>query len=298
MIEVFPLLWLNLLLALGGLLAIAYIAACLFLLFWQNRFIFRPSKTIRTTPAAYNLDYQEVWLSIVTASGKKNQIHCWWIPSTAPKAKVWLYLHGNSLNMGENLERALKCHQLGFSCLMLDYRGYGQSQGKFPTEFNSYEDAEAAWNYLTQVKQIPPQEILLYGHSLGGAIAIELATRQPEISGLVVEGSFTSMLSMVDYAKQFRIFPVNLLLHQRFDSLSKVQLLQMPVLFVHGSADQTVPVCMSQTLFDAAPEPKKLLVIPEAGHNDLVELAGAEYLHAFQWLIEQVQTRPLELAQH
>ncbi|NEP10939.1 MAG: alpha/beta hydrolase [Symploca sp. SIO2C1] len=296
--EVFPLLWLNLLLALGGILGLAYIAACLFLLLWQNRFIFRPSKTIRATPAAYNLDYQEMWLSIATASGKKNQIHCWWIPSTEPEAMIWLYLHGNACNMGENLKRALKFHQLGFSCLMLDYRGYGQSQGKFPTEFNVYEDAEVAWNYLTQVRQIPPKQILLYGHSLGGAIAIELATRHPEISGLVVESSFTSILSMVDYTEQFRLFPVQYLLHQRFDSLSKVHLLRMPLLLVHGNADQTVPAYMSQTLFDAAPEPKKLLVVPEAGHSDVVEVGDAEYLHALQWLIEQSQIRPLELAQH
>ncbi|NES25225.1 MAG: alpha/beta hydrolase, partial [Symploca sp. SIO3E6] len=184
------------------------------------------------------------------------------------------------------------------SCLMIDYRGYGKSQGKFPTECSAYEDVEAAWNYLTQVRQIPPEQILLYGHSLGGAIAIELATKHPEISGLVVESSFTSILSMVNCIKQFRLFPVKFLLHQRFDSLRKVPLLQMPVLFLHGNADQVVPVYMSQTLFDAAPEPKKLLLVSEAGHQDAVELAGAEYLHGLQWLIEQAQARPLELAKN
>jgi len=297
-IEVFPLLWLNLLLALGGILGLAYIVACLFLLFRQNRFIFRPSTIIKATPAALDLNYQEVWLSVRAASGKKNPIHCWWIPSTTANAKVWLYLHGNASNMGGNLHRAGQFNQLGFSCLMLDYRGYGKSQGKFPTEYSTYEDVEVAWNYLTQVRQIPPEQILLYGHSLGGAIAIELATKHPEISGLVVESSFTSILSMVNYIKQFRLFPVNFLLHQRFDSLKKVPLLQMPVLFLHGNADQVVPAYMSQTLCDEAPEPKKLLLVPEAGHQDAVELAGAEYLHGLQWLIEQAQARPLELAQH
>ncbi|NEP59669.1 MAG: alpha/beta hydrolase [Symploca sp. SIO2G7] len=297
-IEVFPLPWLNLLLALGGVLGLAYIFACLFLLFRQNRFIFRPSTIVKATPAALNINYQEVWLSAPTASGKKNQINCWWIPSATPNAKVWLYLHGNALNMGANLKRAEQFHQLGFSCLMLDYRGYGKSQGKFPTEFSIYEDVEIAWNYLTQVRQIPLEQILLYGHSLGGAIAIELAAKHPEVSGLVVESSFTSILSMVNYTKRFQLFPINFLLHQRFDSLSKVQRLQMPVLFLHGNADEFVPAYMSQTLFDATSEPKKLLLVPEAGHQDAIELAGAEFVHGLQWLIEQAQARPLELAQH
>lgn len=297
-IEVSLLLWLNFLLALGGLFASTYIAVCIFLLFRQNRFIFKPPTTIRATPRAFNLDYQEVWLSVGIGSSKNNQIHCWWIPAAAPEAKVWLYLHGNGSNMGDELKRAFKFHELGFSCLMLDYRGYGRSQGKFPTELSAYEDAEAAWNYLTQVRQIPPQQILLYGHSLGGAIAIELATRHPEIAGLVVESSFTTMLSMVNHIGQFRIFPVDLLLHQRFDSLSKVRLLQMPVLFLHGSADTFVPAYMSQALFDAAPEPKKLLLVPEARHLDVAELGGAEYSNALQWLIEQAEIRLLELAQH
>jgi pimeloyl-ACP methyl ester carboxylesterase len=288
---------LRLLQSIGGVLAIAYIAACLFLFLRQTRFIFKPPKVIRATPASFNLDYQEVWLPVSTASGKTSHMHGWWIPAAAPEAPVWLYLHGNGSNIGDEVKRAFWFYQLGYSTLLIDYRGYGRSKGKFPTESSVYEDVEAAWNYLTQVRHIPPEQIFLYGHSLGGAIALELALRHPEIAGLAVEGTFTAMRSMVDHLySQFLIFPVDLLLNQRFDSLSKVPLLQMPVLFLHGTADRVVPAHMSQALFAAAPEPKQLLLVPEAGHHTVGEVSGVQYLQAIQWLVEQAKVKLVPLA--
>jgi hypothetical protein len=298
-VEVFWQLLLRLLLFFGGVLAIAYSVACLFLWFRQKYFIFKPPRAIRTTPEAFNLNYQEVWLPVSTASGQTSHIHGWWIPaSAAPEAKVWLYLHGNGSNVGDEVKRAFWFHQLGFSTLLIDYRGYGRSEGQFPTESSVYEDVEAAWNYLTQVKHIPAEQIFLYGHSLGGAIAIDLALRHPNLAGLVVEGSFTAMRSMVAHLyRQFLIFPVKLLLHQRFDSLSKVRSLAMPILLIHGTADPVVPAHMSQALFTAATEPKKLLLVPEAGHHNVEELGSVQYLQAIQWVVEQAQTRQAQLAQ-
>ena len=297
MIEVFLPLLLRLLLAFGGVIAIAYIAACLYLFHRQKYFIFKPPTVIRTTPAAFNLDYQEVWLPVSTALGKTSYIHGWWIPAASPEAPVWLFLHGNGSTMGDEVKRPFWFHQLGFSTLMIDYRGYGRSPGKFPTESSVYEDVEAAWNYLTQDRKIPPEKIFVYGHSLGGAIAIDLALQHPEIAGLAIEGSFTSMRSMVDHLyRQFGIFPVNLLLHQRFDSLKKVRLLSMPVLFIHGTGDRLVPAQMSEMLFEAATEPKRLLLVPEAGHHDVGELGGAQYFQALEWLVEQAQARLEHLA--
>jgi pimeloyl-ACP methyl ester carboxylesterase len=131
---------------------------------------------------------------VTTASGKTSQIHGWWVPASATsEAPVWLFLHGNGSNVGDEVKRAFWFHQLGFSSLLIDYRGYGRSPGNFPTESSVYEDVEAAWNYLTQLRQIPPEKIFVYGHSLGGAIAIELALQHPEIAGLAVEGTFTAM---------------------------------------------------------------------------------------------------------
>lgn len=298
MIEVSLHFLLRLLLVFGGVLAIAYISVGLYLYLRQTYFIFKPPTVIRTTPAAFNLDYQEVQLPVETASGQISFIHGWWIPAAEPGAPVWLYLHGNGSTIGDEVKRAFWFHRLGYSSLLIDYRGYGRSRGKFPTESSVYEDVESAWNYLTQVRQIPPERIFLYGYSLGGAIAIDLALQHPEIAGVAIEGSFTSMRAMVEHLyNHFLIFPVDLILNQRFDSLSKVRSLSMPLLFIHGTADRLVPSHMSQTLFDTASEPKELLLVPEAGHHDVGELGGAPYFQAIQGLVEKAQVRQGPLPQ-
>jgi hypothetical protein len=190
-----------------------------------------------------------------------------------------LYLHGNGSNVGANVEHANRFHRLGLSVFVIDYRGYGKSQGDFPSESQVYEDAQLAWDYLVKQRGVNPHQIYIYGHSLGGAIAIDLAVRHPEAAGLIVEGSFTSTRAMVNFQKGlFWLFPIDLLLTQRFDSLSKVDRLQMPVLFIHGTADNVVPVEMSKKLFDAAPEPKQLYIVPDGGHNNVAQMGGAEYL--------------------
>ena len=193
--------------------------------------------------------------------------------------RLVLYLHGNGSNVGANVEHANRFHRLGVSVFLIDYRGYGKSQGDFPSESRVYEDVQQAWDYLVKQRGINPNQIYIYGHSLGGAIAIDLAVRHPEAAGLIVEGSFTSVRAMVDFQKPlFRVFPIDLLLAQRFDSLSKVDRLQMPVLFIHGTADSVVPAEMSKKMFDAAPEPKQLYMVPNGGHNNAAQIGGAEYL--------------------
>ncbi|WP_293363026.1 alpha/beta fold hydrolase, partial [Microcoleus sp. CAWBG52] len=192
---------------------------------------------------------------------------------------VVLYLHGNGSNVGANVEHANRFHRLGVSVFLIDYRGYGKSQGDFPSESRVYEDVQQAWDYLVKQRGINPNQIYIYGHSLGGAIAIDLAVRHPEAAGLIVEGSFTSVRAMVDFQKPlFKVFPIDFLLAQRFDSLSKVDRLQMPVLFIHGTADSVVPAEMSKKMFDAAPEPKQLYMVPNGGHNNAAQIGGAEYL--------------------
>ncbi len=182
--------------------------------------------------------------------------------------KVLLYLHGNGLNIGANINQSYRFRQLGFSVLLIDYRGYGSSEGGFPNESQVYEDAETAYNYLVKQRQLSPIQILLYGHSLGGAVAIELAIKHPEAAGLIVQSSFTSMADMVENNALTRIFPVRLLLTQRFNSIAKVKLLRMPVLFVHGTADPFIPAIMSKKLYAACAEPKQLLLVSNAKHNN------------------------------
>ena len=305
------------LIAFGIVLAVAYSAACVYLFVAQGKFIFFPARAIETTPDDFQLKYQDVWLPIPSKTGAVESVHGWWIPASEtppspPEARggtrkgeraqatpqshrrtvasvralnkgglggVVLYLHGNGSNVGANVEHANRFHRLGLSVFVIDYRGYGKSQGDFPSESQVYEDAQLAWDYLVKQRAVNPNQIYIYGHSLGGAIAIDLAVRHPEAAGLIVEGSFTSARAMVDFKKGlFWLFPIDFLLTQRFDSLSKVDRLQMPVLFIHGTADNVVPVEMSKKLFDAAPDPKQLYIVPDGGHTNVAQIGGAEYL--------------------
>jgi pimeloyl-ACP methyl ester carboxylesterase len=272
----------------GTIAAIAYLSICLFLLAKQTRFIFFPSSIIEMTPEYFQLPYEDVWLPVEVSSGKVERMHAWWIPSKQPKSKVLLYLHGNGVNIGANVAHAHRFHQLGFSVLLIDYRGYGRSEGNFPNEMSVYQDAETAWNYLVEQKQILPNQIFLYGHSLGGAVAIDLAIKQPEAAGLIVEGTFTSVREVIDYRKVFRKFPIDLILTQRFESIKKIPKLQMPILIIHGTGDSTIPSFMSQKLYAVAPEPKQLILVPGAEHNELAKVAGLKYLQWIESFVQQV----------
>ena len=269
-----------------GILAIAYLSACLYLFLEQKRFIFFPSTAIATTPADFNLVYQEVWLPVETKAGKVERIHGWWIPGKGEK--TLLYLHGNGINIGANVADAYRFHQLGFSVLLIDYRGYGRSEGNFPTETAVYQDAETAWYYLVKERKIAAKDIFVYGHSLGGAIAINLVVKYPDAAGLIVQSSFTSMRQMVDRMGYYRIFPSRLILHQKFDSIQKVASLKIPVLFIHGVADEMIPYQMSEKLFAAAPEPKQLFLAPEAGHNNVAEVTGEKYSQIIRDFVQLV----------
>ena len=262
-----------------GLGAIAYISACLALLVGQSRLIFLPRPDLTTTPAELGLAHQDVWISM-----DEGYLHGWWLPASDPQAKTVLFLHGNGGNVGSHLQQAWFLSQVGWSVLLIDYRGYGLSSGPFPNETRVYEDAAAAWDYLTQTQNQAPENIIIFGHSIGGAIAIELAHRHPQAAGLIVQGTFTSMAAMVDHIGYSRIFP-RWLLTQRFNSQQKLSTLQMPVLLIHGSEDETIPATMSQDLYAIAPQPKQLWLVPGASHNNVPEVAGPHYIQTLQrWL--------------
>ncbi|NEO56012.1 MAG: alpha/beta fold hydrolase [Okeania sp. SIO3B5] len=285
-------------------LATIYTSAFVLLRLLQNRLIFEPAPLVLATPDTVNLPYQEVWLSIPNSNKQTEKISGWWIPQTKSNSRVILFLQGAKGNMAArknsyNLERVAKLYQLGFSVFMIDYRGYGNSQGRFPTEASVYEDALIAWNYLTQEKNFSPEEIFVYGYSLGGAIAANLCLQQPQAAGLIAEGCFTSMKDMAKYRhrRRIQIFPLNLLVTQKFDFINKVKLLEMPVLFIHGMEDRVVPVMMSQRLFAAAAAPKKLLLIPNAAHNDLAEVDSDRYLATLQEFFDQAVNQYSSISQ-
>jgi hypothetical protein len=280
---IYPLIWT------GVVVVLVYCAVCILIFFRQPQFIFFPSSVIETTPEFLNLPYEEVWIPVGIRSQKVEYIHGWWLGTNKSDGKVLLYLHGNGINIGANIAHANRFYQQGFSVLLIDYRGYGRSQGRFPNEMRVYQDAAIAWDYLVQQRKISPSQIFIYGHSLGGAIAIDLAVKQPETAGLIVESSFTSVREVVAHRNLFWMFPVDLILTQRFESIKKVPKLKMPVLFIHGIADSIVPAFMSQKLYAAAPEPKKLLIVPDAEHNNVAEVAPAEYLRAVRIFVRQAR---------
>lgn len=259
-----------------GLAVVGYAGASWYLWAKQRELIFLPSHEVQPTPADLHLKYEEIWLPAPAVSGSGPvSLHGWWLRSDDAAAPALLYLHGNDANIGRNLEHVARLHRMGFSVLIVDYRGYGKSGGGFPSEAQVYEDAETAWRYLVHEQRVDPRQAFIYGHSLGGAIAVELALRHPEAAGLIVESTFTSMREMAQI--RYWMFPADWLLHQRFDTLAKVSKLQIPVLFIHGTADAIVPYTMSERLFAAARGLKSLALIPGGGHEDSATVAGSQY---------------------
>lgn len=297
----------RLLFSLILMLALSYNSLCIFLFIRQRYIMYRATPEFDWNPssARFKLPYREVW---ITVGNSGDRLHAWWIPapSSQEKAsllpneparilksnKVLLFFPGIGKNKGAHnyLSRLREMRQLGFSVLVIDYRGYGGSEGDFPSESQIYEDSQAAWNYLIQIKRIPPKEVVIYGVSLGGAIALDLAVKHPEAGGVIVQSSFTSMAEAIKHIGWFWLFPIDLLLTQRFDSLSKVRNLKIPVLFLHGTADTVVSSEMSRQLYNVAPEPKQIFLVPKAGHFTLYQPKNS-YLPAVQKFMEELDNK-------
>jgi uncharacterized protein len=254
------------------------IGGCAYLSEKQGELIFRPS---RDTFWGFNQDslpgFQDHWVQV----GEGQQLHGWYLPSPDANAPVVLYLHGARWNLTGSAARIERWRKLGFSVFAVDYRGFGRSANVAPTEAYAYEDAEAAWDYLTHLAHGKPRYIV--GHSLGGAIAAELARRHPDAAGLVMEATFTSVKDMIEESP-WGFLPVGLILTQRFDTLSKVQALHMPVLVAHGTRDSVVPFHMGERLYEAAPGPKRFIRVEGAGHHNLSGAGFSEYRKAVKEL--------------
>lgn len=223
--------------------------------------------------------------SLPVRAGKATQhVNSWWWPADDPKAPAVLYLHGARWNLTGQLFRIQQLHDFGFSVLAIDYRGFGKSDGDLPSEETVYEDARVAWQALAQ-RQPDPKRRFIYGHSLGGAIAIDLASQldrsgAAQARGLIVESSFTTL---ADIAKSLSTpwLPLQLILSQKFDAVDKIAQVGMPVLIVHGTDDRYVPSRFSERLFEAAPGRKKLLLIEGGTHNNSMRIGASAYRRAF-----------------
>jgi uncharacterized protein len=269
---------------------LAYLGACAYMWETQRQHIFEPGAMLQSTPGRLGLKFEEV--HIPSGSGPDHgDLFAWWIPADNPDAPAVLYLHGNDKNIGaaHDLDNARRFHAMGYSLLMVDYRGYGKSTGGDPDEAKVYEDAEAAWNYLVKRRNLDPKRSFIYGHSLGGAIAINLATHHPEAGGVIAESTFTSMKDMA--AREYPFLPVDLLLNQRFDSIDKIRHLKIPLLLIHGTWDRLVPYQMSERLFERAPQPKFLKLITDGNHSNDALVAPLEYRAAVEEFIRRTMSR-------
>ncbi len=259
------------------------------IVFWsaQNNYIFEPEPVLQTTPERVGLKAEEFYIHS-GAGSESGDLFSWWIPAAITNAPTMLYFHGNDKNVGyvRELEYAREMHDLGYNILMIDYRGYGKSSGGKPSEAKVYEDADSAWNYLINQRSILPNRIFIYGHSLGGAIAINLAIHHPDAAGIISESSFTSMPDEAS-ATGYGFMPTNLLIHERFDSLSKISKLKIPLLIIHGTWDKVVPYKMGQELFNAAPQPKTIELIEGGGHEDSCIVGRIECNRIFTSFVSQ-----------
>ena len=231
------------------------------LLPFENRLVYVPTRTLTQTPADYNLPFER--LALTTADN--TQIMAWALPQKNKDSAPWLvYFHGNGENVSAYLSFTSRLYAMGVNVLMPEYRGYGESGGE-PSEAGLYEDAQANYDYLIQ-QGVSPKNIILYGFSLGSGVATDLASRQ-EVGGLVLEAAFTSL---PDAARAiYRVVPTALM-SNRFDSLSKITEVDVPTLFLHSRRDLTVPFSQGQTLFETANEPKTFSEI-RGGHVAMLE---------------------------
>jgi pimeloyl-ACP methyl ester carboxylesterase len=258
------------------LVLLAYLLLCAYMWATQKHYIFKPRPLMQTTPDRLGLKFEEV--HIPSGIGEEHgDLYGWWLPADSADAPTMLYLHGNDKNISAaiDLERATRLRSMGYNLLLVDYRGYGKSTGGEPSEAKVYEDAEASWNYLIKQRACDPKRTFIFGHSLGSAIAIDLATHHPEAAGIIAESSFTSMTEMGQ--RQYPLLPAEQLLNQRFDSIGKIHSLKIPLLIIHGTWDRLVPYQMSQRLFDSAPQPKFIKLIEGGEHGNDVIIAPLEY---------------------
>ncbi len=232
---------------------------------------------------------QDVWISFDSrASGKPAKLHGLWLPAegaadaaTAGPAPVLLYLHGARWNVSGSSPRIRRMQELGFSVLAIDYRGFGKSSPELPSEERAFEDARAAWDWLAA--KYPDRPRYIFGHSLGGAIAIDLASKVPDEKGTLVEGTFTSIPDVASSMK-WGWLPIGWLITQRLESVKKVASIGSPLLVVHGSDDQLIKPELGRRLFEAASEPKQFVMVDGGSHFDTNARGQQQYrnaLHSF-----------------
>lgn len=276
-----------------ALVIIGLPASCALLKHEERKLLFQIEPGTASWYHGLPADVQELELK-TPAFGTSQNIHAWWWPAAKADAPSILYFHGTRWNLTGQLFRIEQLHAMGYSILAIDYRGFGQSQGALPSESTVYEDARIAWARF-KILQPDFNKRLIYGHSLGGAVAIDLAAElgrevktdgsNKQARGLIIESTFTTLADVATAVAKTSL-PVRWLLSQKFDSIDKIADIHMPVLIVHGTADPFVPSHFSEELYQAALEPKNLLLVPGGTHNNSMSLGRDAYAQAIKMLLK------------
>jgi fermentation-respiration switch protein FrsA (DUF1100 family) len=263
-------------LGLVAVAAVGYLAVLLLLRFNETRLVYAPgTRALSPPPGALGLDPETVEFS--SEDGVRLVA---WVMRPADTTGRWLLIcHGNYGNLSDagRPEHYAGLLDAGLNLLAFDYRGYGASGGT-PSEEGLYRDAGAAWRYLTETRRVPPDRIVLFGHSLGSAVAVELATRVPA-AGLILDGALTSVVARAQEAYPW--VPVRWVARSRYPSLDRIRRLTLPKLFLHARADEVIPFAHGRRLYDAAPPPKTFVALA-GGHGDAFEQDSATYFGAIR----------------
>lgn len=239
-------------------------------------FLFFPEKNFWQRPEDYGLSYENV--SVVTADGVK--LHGWYLAAWPSHATVVMF-HGNAGNISHRLFKTAPLVKEGISILLIDYRGFGRSEGAIRKGDDLVADARAAVDWLENTKGIRSGEAFLFGESIGSAPALKLAA-EAGVKGVILEAPFTTLKELAK--KHYPFVPTALLGSFAFDNLEGIKKLKSPLLVIHGKADEICPFEMGERLFESASGVKEMFVVPSAGHNDISDVAGPEYfarIHRF-----------------
>ena len=246
----------------------------------QRQWIFQPGDRSFRGSSALAEGMEDVWISFPSEiSGQEAKLHGLWLPADqhADDGPVLLYLHGARWNVTGSAPRIRRMQQLGFSVLAIDYRGFGKSSPGLPSEDMAYEDARAAWKWLAQHHGSRPRYV--FGHSLGGAVAIDLAARVEDEQGVIVEGTFTSIPDVASSMK-WGWLPVGPLITQRFESVKKVAQVHSPLLVVHGAQDALIDSELGRRLYEAATGRKHFMLVEGGSHHSTMAVGLAQYREA------------------
>lgn len=257
-----------------------YIGLITLLYLGQERLLYFPVRQIVANPGMVGLDYERVQL--ITAD--EIRLEGWFVP--APDSDlVLLFFHGNGGNISHRLDSIEQFHRLGLNVFIIDYRGYGQSEGS-TTEVGTYLDAAAAWRYLTQERGFAAEQIIIFGRSLGGAVAAALAEKHPPRL-LILESTFTSVPEMA--GRRFPFAPTRQLARIQYNTAARLPNIHVPLLIIHSPEDEVIPFDQGQALYQVANQPKQFLQI-SGGHNDGFLISAAQYEPAVAAFIKQHTT--------